>query len=123
MVGRPPTDHLPTTFLRCSLFTITILVCNENNVLTIHQSRVFSAYTLLYRVACMLHSHLQLLFRWLAVSMNKEMAVMSGELVNDTDFYFCYIIKTFIMSSSNCTNKNATALLRHKHQSSNCPLL
>ena len=23
MVGRPPTDHLPTTFLRCSLFTIT----------------------------------------------------------------------------------------------------
>ena len=27
MVGRPPTDHLPTTFLRCSLFTITKKLC------------------------------------------------------------------------------------------------
>ena len=33
------------------------------------------------------------LLRWLAVSINREMALMSCELLTNADFYFCYVIK------------------------------
>ena len=40
------------------------------------------------------------------------MALMLCELLNNADCYFCYVIKMLIMSSSECINKNATALSR-----------
>ena len=46
------------------------------------------------------------LFRWLAVSINWEMVLMSCEFIlNHADFYFCYVIKMLIILSSKCTNK------------------
>ena len=50
------------------------------------------------------------LFRWLAVSINWEMVLMSCELLNHADFYFCYVIKMLIILSSKCTNKKNEVL-------------
>ena len=62
---------------------------------------------------CQLHVAVTLaLFRWLAVSINREMALMWCALLNYADFYFCYVIKTLVPSSSECMNKNVTSLPR-----------
>ena len=61
---------------------------------------------------CQLHVVITLvLFRWLVVSVNQEMALMSWELLNNADFYFCFVIM-LVMLSSKCVNKNAIALHR-----------
>ena len=74
------------------------------------QPAIFSVYSTLQRP---LHVAITLvLFRWLAVSINREMALVWCELLCNADFYFCYVIKTLATLSSKCTDKNATALLR-----------
>ena len=60
------------------------------------------------------------LFRCLVVSISGEMALMC-ELLNNADFPSCYVIKTFVTSSSKCADKNATALPRPGMPELNCP--
>ena len=38
-----------------------------------------------------------MLLRWLVVSVHQEMALMSWGLLNNADFYFCYVIKRLVM--------------------------
>ena len=52
------------------------------------------------------------LFRWLVVSINQEMALWLCELLNNADFYFCYVIKMLMTSTSACVNTTVTALPR-----------
>ena len=74
------------------------------------QPTIFSIYSTLQ---CQLHVAVTLaLFRWLVVSINREMALMWCALLNYADFYFCYVIKTLVPLSFECMNKNATALPR-----------
>ena len=37
------------------------------------------------------------------------MVLMSCDLLNNADFYFCYVTKMLAMLSSKCANKNVTA--------------
>ena len=74
------------------------------------QPTIFSIYSTLQ---CQLHVAVTLvLFRWLVVSINREMALMWRALLNYADFYFCYVIKTLVPLSFECMNKHATALPR-----------
>ena len=71
---------------------------------------IFSVYSTLQH---QLHAAFTLvLFRWLVVSINQEMALWLCELLNNADFYFCYVIKMLMMLSSACVNTTVTALPR-----------
>ena len=79
--------------------------------------RPISPFTLLYSIIRLHVAITLVLFRCLVVSISGEMALMC-ELLNNADFPSCYVIKTFVTSSSKCADKNATALPRYARDQS-----
>ena len=79
--------------------------------------RRISPFTLLYSIIRLHVANTLVLFRCLVVSISGEMALMC-ELLNNADFPSCYVIKTFVTSSSKWADKNATALPRYARDQS-----
>ena len=91
--------NLAHQFLWCRKFK------NASRVLQKHWQPAIFLY-IYSTLQCQLHVTITLvLFRWLAVSINREMAPMLCELLNNADCYLCYVIKMPVTSSSKCANK------------------
>lgn len=90
--------------LYCSVFQYLVLQCSSprlqttlchGRVLQKHRQQRFVCL-LCFAASCTCCITLVLL-RWLAVSVHQEMALMSWGLLNNADFFSCYVIKRLVM--------------------------